>query len=75
MGDEIEQITEYYHELQARELRRLLGLLLDRVVVPGHSLTAEDWEQACRLSGRYLPRYLAGQPTLDPEHPPADDDA
>jgi hypothetical protein len=38
---------------ETRELRRLLGLALDALYLPGHTLDGIDRQDACLLSGRY----------------------
>jgi hypothetical protein len=51
---------------RARELRRLLAVLLDFLCLPGHGVTEEDWRQACVLSGRYCEPFLSKSPATPP---------
>lgn len=45
-------------EVARMELARLLGMLLDSKVLPGHLVADEDWDRMCLLAGRYCEPFL-----------------
>lgn len=42
--------------------RELLATLIDALVLPGHSISAEDWADACLLTGRHCEPFLSAPP-------------
>jgi hypothetical protein len=45
----------------APELRDLLSKFIDAQVLPGHSITKEEWDRACVLCGRYCLPFIKEQ--------------
>ena len=39
-------------------MRELLAALVDTIVLPGHALTLEQWENICLFSGRFCEPFL-----------------
>jgi len=52
-------------DVENRELRRLLGVALDVLRLPGHVMNGPEWERAIVLAGRYCAPFWDGPPNHD----------